>query len=204
MNRGCRISSLFLPGSRNREIKRIFPIMLAAAKLLGSKDGAIRFEASAASELARELMRKLIVQAGLPEISVGLKNSSELMQRASVGMVASGTATLESSFYLLPFVLIYKVSWLTYLPGRLLIRVDHLGMPNILAGREVIPEFIQHEALPVRIADSVWELYNDPGRRATMVCEMGRIIKLLGGKGAGERAAQAVLEELNFRPSDEV
>ena len=63
-------------------------------------------------------------------------------------MVASGTATLESSFFLLPFVLIYKVSWLTYLPGRLLIRVDHLGMPNILAGKEIIPEFIQHEASP--------------------------------------------------------
>jgi lipid-A-disaccharide synthase len=163
--------------------------MLAAAKLLCGKDGAIRFEASAASELARELMRKLVAEASLPEISVGLKNSSELMQRACVGMIASGTATLESSFYLLPFVLIYKVSWLTYLPGRLLIRVDHLGMPNILAGREVIPEFIQHQALPARIADSVWELYNDPGRRATMVNEMGRIIKLLGGKGAGERAA---------------
>ena len=57
-----------------------------------------------------------------------------LMQRAFVGMVASGTATLEATFYRLPFVLIYKVSWLTYVPGRMLIRVDHLGMPNILAG----------------------------------------------------------------------
>ena len=114
-------------------------------------------------------------------------------------MVASGTATLESSFYLLPFVLIYKVSWLTYLPGRLLIRVDHLGMPNILAGREIVPEFIQHEALPDRIADSVWKLYSDPARRATMVSEMDRVVKLLGGKGAGRRAAEAVLQELEFR-----
>jgi lipid-A-disaccharide synthase len=207
----CRINEprvpnlvALLPGSRNREIKRIFPIMLAAAKLLCSKDGTIRFEASAASEVARELMQKLVSEAGLAEVSIGLRNSSELMQRACVGMIASGTATLESSFYLLPFVLIYKVSWLTYLPGRLLIRVDHLGMPNILAGREIIPEFIQHEALPVRIADSVWELYNDPVPRATMVSEMGRVIKLLDGKGASERAAQAVLEELNFRSSDEV
>jgi lipid-A-disaccharide synthase len=201
-----RVANLvaLLPGSRNREIKRIFPIMLAAAKLLCSKDGTIRFEASAASEVARELMQKLVSEAGLAEVSIGLRNSSELMQRACVGMIASGTATLESSFYLLPFVLIYKVSWLTYLPGRLLIRVDHLGMPNILAGREIIPEFIQHEALPVRIADSVWELYNDPVLRATMVSEMGLVIKLLDGKGASERAAQAVLEELNFRSSDEV
>jgi lipid-A-disaccharide synthase len=187
-----------LPGSRNREIKRIFPVMLKAVKLLLRKNGAIRFEASAASGAAREFMKKLVTEADLGDIPIGLKNSYELMQRACVGMVASGTATLESSFYLLPFVLIYKVSWLTYFPGRLLIRVDYLGMPNILAGREIIPEFIQHEALPVQIADSVWKLYNDPARRANMVSEMGKVIKLLGGKGAGRRAAEAVVRELGI------
>jgi lipid-A-disaccharide synthase len=187
-----------LPGSRIREIKRIFPVMLEAAKLLHRKNQAIRFEASAASESAREFMQKLATETGLGDIPIGLKNSCELMQRACVGMVASGTATLESSFYLLPFVLIYKVSWLTYLPGRLLIRVGHLGMPNILAGKEIIPEFIQHEALPVRIADSVWNLYSDPSRRATMVSEMGQVINFLGEKGAGRRAAEAVIRELNF------
>jgi lipid-A-disaccharide synthase len=186
-----------LPGSRNREIKRIFPVMLEAAKLLRRKEETIRFEASAASEPARDFMRKLVADSKLADIPIGLKNSWELMQRACVGMVASGTATLESSYYLLPFVLVYKVSWLTYLPARLLVQVNHLGMPNILAGKEIIPEFIQHEALPARIADSVWELYTDPERKATMVSEMGRVIKLLGGKGAGQRAAQNVLRELD-------
>jgi lipid-A-disaccharide synthase len=191
-----------LPGSRNREIKRIFPVMLEAAKLLRGKDKTIRFEASAASEPAREFMQKMVAEAGLNDISIGLRDSSQLMQRASVGMVASGTATLEASFYLLPFVLIYKVSWLTYVPGRLLIRVDHLGMPNILAGKEIIPEFIQHEAVPARIADSVWNLYSDSARRATMVSEMSRVIKLLGGKGAGRRAAEVVVRELKIMAHD--
>jgi lipid-A-disaccharide synthase len=191
-----------LPGSRNREIKRIFPVMLEAAKLLRGKDKTIRFEASAASEPAHEFMQKMVAEAGLNDISIGLRDSSQLMQRASVGMVASGTATLEASFYLLPFVLIYKVSWLTYVPGRLLIRVDHLGMPNILAGKEIIPEFIQHEAVPVRIAGSVWNLYSDSARRATMVSEMSRVIKLLGGKGAGRRAAEVVVRELNIMAPD--
>ena len=187
-----------LPGSRNREIKRIFPVMLEAAKLLRRKEEMIRFEASAASDSARDFMQNLVADAGLADIPIGLKNSWELMQRAGVGMVASGTATLESSFYLLPFVLVYKVSWLTYLPARLLVQVDHLGMPNILAGKEIIPEFIQHDALPARIADSVWGLYTDPTRKATMVSEMDRVIKLLGGKGADRRAAQAVLRELGL------
>jgi lipid-A-disaccharide synthase len=185
-----------LPGSRSREIKRIFPVMLETVKLLRRKDESIRFEASAASEPAREIMRNLVAEMGLRDLPIGLRNSVQLMQRAYVGMIASGTATLESSFYLLPFVLIYKVSWLTYLPGRLLIRVDHLGMPNILAGKEIVPEFIQHDAVPARIADAVWQLYKDPARRAAMVSEMDRVIKILGGKGAGRRAAEAVLQEL--------
>jgi lipid-A-disaccharide synthase len=191
-----------LPGSRSREIKRIFPVMLAAAKLLRAKDAALRFEASAASENACVFMQKLVAEAGLSDIPIGVKHSCELMQRAWVGMVASGTATLESSFYLLPFVLIYKVAWLTYLPGRLLIRVDHLGMPNILAGKEIVPEFIQHEALPDRIADSVWKLYSDSTQREAMVSEMARIIQLLGGKGAGQRAAEAVVRELGSSAQD--
>jgi lipid-A-disaccharide synthase len=194
--RGANLIAL-LPGSRHREIKRIFPVLLEAAKLLRKKDGTLHFEASAASEPALKFMKKMLEEAGLNDIPVGLKNSSQLMQRASVGMVASGTATLESSFYLLPFVLIYKVSWLTYLPGRLLVRVDHLGMPNILAGKEIIPEFIQHQAVPARIAESVWQLVSDPNRRAAMVAEMERVIKLLGGKGAGRRAAEAVIRELD-------
>ena len=132
-----------------------------------------------------------------------LESQKFLDERPDLIGVASGTATLESSFYLLPFVLIYKVSWLTYLPGRLLIRVDHLGMPNILAGREIIPEFIQHEALPDRIADSVWKLYSDPTTRAAMVSEMGRIIKLLGGKGAARGAAEAVVRELDLTANGE-
>ena len=186
-----------LPGSRNREIRRIFPVMLEAAELLRRKDAAIHVEASAASEPGCELMRKLSCNAGLGDVPVGLKNAYELMQRAFVGMVASGTATLESSYFLLPFVLVYKVSWFSYVPGRLLIRVNHLGMPNILAGKEIIPEFIQRNAVPERIADVVWNLYDNPIRRAGMVGEMDRVIRLLGEKGAGRRAAQAVVRELN-------
>ena len=69
-------------------------------------------------------------------------------------------------------------------------------MPNILAGKEIIPEFIQHEALPVRIADAVWQLSSDPTRREVMISEMARVIERLGGKGAGQRAAEVVVREL--------
>src|SRR6516225_3329032 len=189
-----------LPGSRGREVKRIFPIMLRAAQRLRARDGNMRFEASAASESTRDMMLKYLDKTKLENVVISLRNSCDLMQRAFVGRVASGTATLESTFYRLPFVLIYKVSWLTYVPGRMLIRVGHLGMPNILAGREIIPEFIQHEAEPEWIADAVWQLYSNKWARAAMIRDMDRVTQSLGKTGVGHRAADVVLRELQGAP----
>jgi lipid-A-disaccharide synthase len=192
-----------LPGSRGREVKRIFPVMLRAAKLLGARDDHMRFEAPAASEATREMMQKIVDKTKIRNVTIGLRNSYDLMQRAYAGMVASGTATLESTFYRLPFVLIYKVSWFTYIPGRMLIRVDYLGMPNILAGREIIPEFIQHEAKAEGIADAVWDLCSNRSARAAMLCDMDRVTESLGEKGAERRAAEVVLRELQALPINE-
>ena len=192
-----------LPGSRGREVKRIFPVMLQSAQLLRARDGNVRFEASAASEATREMMEKIIDKTGFKHVTIGLRNSYDLMQRACVGMVASGTATLESTFYRMPFVLIYKVSWFTYVPGRMLVRVDHLGMPNILAGREIVPEFIQHEAKPEWIADAVWKIYSSMEARDSMLEELDRVVESLGETGAARRAAEVVLRELQGSPMNE-
>jgi lipid-A-disaccharide synthase len=192
-----------LPGSRGREVRRIFPIMLRAAKLLSARDDNMRFEASAASEATQEMMQKIVDKIKIRNVTIGLRNSYDLMQRANAGMVASGTATLESTFYRLPFVLIYKVSWFTYVPGRMLIRVNYLGMPNILAGREIIPEFIQHEAKPQSIADAVWSLYSNSPARATMLGNMDRVTESLGKEEAARRAAEVVVRELQALPTDE-
>jgi lipid-A-disaccharide synthase len=198
---GERDSTLIglFPGSREREVKRIFPVMLKAADLLRNRDSAIRFAAAAASEKLRNLMSTIAEEAGFRGLAIGLKNSTELMQRCSVGIVASGTATMESSFFRLPFVLVYKVSWLTYLAGRILVRVDYLGMPNILAGKQIIPEFIQHDAKPVSVANAAWDLYSDPEERRTMIQAMDCVIATLGKPGGGKRAAQVLTEELRRR-----
>jgi lipid-A-disaccharide synthase len=192
-----------LPGSRVREVKRIFPVMLQSAQLLRARDGIMRFEASAASEATREMMEKIIDKTGFKNVTIGLRNSCDLMQRAYVGIVASGTATLESTFHRMPFVLIYKVSWFTYIPGRMLVRVDHLGMPNILAGRQIVPEFIQHEAKPEWIADVVWKIYSSREARDSMLEEMDRVVESLGETGAARRPAEVVLRELQGSPINE-
>jgi lipid-A-disaccharide synthase len=192
-----------LPGSRGREVKRIFPVMLRAAQLLRARDANMRFEASAASEATREMIKKILDKTEFKNVPIGLRNSYDLMQRACVGMVASGTATLESTFYRMPFVLIYKVSWFTYVPGRMLVRVDHLGMPNILAGREIVPEFIQHEAKPEWIADALWKIYSSMEARDSMLEELDRVVESLGETGAARRAAEVVLRELQGSPMNE-
>jgi lipid-A-disaccharide synthase len=111
-------------------------------------------------------------------------------------MVASGTATLEAAYFRLPFVLVYRVSWPTYFGARLLMRTPFLGMPNVLAGREIVPEFLQHEARPKAIAESILPLINDPAKRAAMIPDFDEVIARLGEAGASTKAAEAILAEL--------
>lgn len=185
------------PGSRRREVRKIFPVMLEAAALLGRQRPGLRFEAAAASEAMRALM--LEYAATHPELNcaVGLKNSHELMQRAAAGLVASGTATMEAAFFRLPFALIYKVAWLTYTIGRRLIKVPWLGMPNLLVQREVVREFIQQKAQPQAMADELVRLLDEKGRKR-FLADMEEVIASLGQPGAAKQAAKAVLKELGL------
>jgi lipid-A-disaccharide synthase len=119
-----------------------------------------------------------------------------LMAKVNVGMVASGTATLEAVLSQLPFVLIYRVAWLTYLAARLVVRIKYLGMPNVLADREIVPEFIQHKAQPRAIVAAVTRLLTDKSERARMLADFAGVAQKLGRGEAGENAADAVITEL--------
>jgi lipid-A-disaccharide synthase len=182
------------PGSRSREVRKIFPVMIEAAHRLLQLNPTLRFQVAAASEeLAHEMSEQLADRQGI-EITVG--QTATIMQRAFVGMVASGSATLEAAYFGMPFVLIYKVAWPTYVAARLVVNVDFLGMPNLLAGKEVVPEFIQHEAKPDAILKAVRLLMDDSSARDRMISDFVATTSKLGGTGASERAAQAILEEL--------
>jgi lipid-A-disaccharide synthase len=186
-----------LPGSRSREIDKIFPAMLGAAGILRRGRPALRFEAAAASEAAAVRMRALLSgHTGIPcEIRVG--SAHELMVRAAAGMVASGTATLEAAFLGLPHLLVYRVSAITYEIAKRLIRVPHLGIVNILAGREVVPEFVQAAARPDALAAGVARLLDDPAALAAHREGVEGALRSLGGPGAAERAARAILATLD-------
>ena len=188
------------PGSRLREVRKIFPVMIETARLLLRTRPTLRFEVAAASEqLAREMnaptasLHKLSDQNPI-QIKIG--ETAEIMQRAWAGIVASGSATLEAAYFRMPFVLVYKVAWPTYLAARLVVNVKHLGMPNLLADKEVVPEFIQQQAKPGAIANAAQPLMEDACTRERMISEFDAIISKLGGTGASERAARAILKEI--------
>jgi len=202
------------PGSRLREVRKIFPIMIETARLLLQAMPTLHFQVAAPSEeLAREMNKALAAKTPLPlsrgegrvrgatsqnhdaiEITIG--ETAEIMQRAWTGIVASGSATLEAAYFRMPFVLIYKVAWPTYLAARVVVNVNYLGMPNLLADREVVPEFIQQQAKPGAIAKAVGLIVEDTHAREQMISEFDAIIGKLGGSGASERAARAILKEI--------
>ncbi len=184
----------FFPGSREREVSKIFPVMLETAQRMRESRSDLRFSAAAASEKLADLMRGMQMAEPVCEVETG--DAYALMQRAGCGAVASGTATLESAFFGLPYCLVYKVSALTNLVARFLMKVKFLGMANILADREVVREFLQKDATPEQIADELLRLANDAGARETLTGELANVVEKLGEGGAHDRAAVAILEAL--------
>ncbi|HEY7001289.1 MAG TPA: lipid-A-disaccharide synthase [Candidatus Udaeobacter sp.] len=189
------------PGSRLREVRKIFPVMLRTAHQLRKHNPNLRFEVAAASEQLAGEMKPAVIDfdrsqsQGAIQIKIG--ETAVIMQRAWAGIVASGSATLEAAYFRLPFVLIYKVAWPTYVAGRLVVRVKYLGMPNLLADKEVVPEFIQHRANANAIGRAMQPLVEDGRTRDRMISVFDDVISELGGSGASDRAARVIIEEIS-------
>lgn len=181
------------PGSRSREVAKIFPVMLEAAKELHRSDPALTFHAAAASESLAQTMREMV--GDLP-VTIRVKASQQLMQEAAVGMVASGTATLEAACFGMPYALLYRVAPLTWELGKRLVQVQFLGIVNLLAGHEVVREFLQGDARPLPIAEELLGLLNSEPKRTRQLADFESVVQMLGGGGAAERAALALREGL--------
>lgn len=194
------------PGSREREVKRIFPAMVEAARIVARRMPGVRVEAAAAGPRREAQMRR--IAAGSP-VDVRCGNAHSLMRRATAGLVCSGTATLEAAFLGLPHALVYKTAWLTWEVGRRLVAVDSLGIVNILNHHKrnppakpggdpspaphVVREFIQGSATPAALAGEALRLLGDVEARASLAGEMAGIVAMLRAEGAAGRAAEALL-----------
>ena len=187
------------PGSRLREVRKIFPIMIEATAQMAKSRKELQFEVAAASQSLASEINDILTHSPIQNlVRVVTGDAAGTMQRASVGIIASGTATLEAAYFRLPFVLVYKVSWPTYFVGRLLLRTKHLGMPNVLAEREIVPEFIQYQAQPRAIAGKTLTILEDQRTREEMISEFDSVIAKLGEPGASGNAAGVIAEELSL------
>jgi lipid-A-disaccharide synthase len=193
----ARRTVLLLPGSRPSEIDYLLVPLLDAVRRLG-RDG-LQFPLALAHTLSAADIRRRVREAGV-EVTVIEGDTYNLIAAADLALVSSGTATLECALLERPMVIVYRLGPLSYGLGRLLVRgVRYIGMPNIVAGREVAPELLQGRASGPRIAEAARAILEDPPRHAAMVEDLREVRHRLGRGGAAGRAAAIALEMLGGR-----
>lgn len=183
------------PGSREREVARLLPMMLKTAKRLREKRPDLRFEVPAASEKLALQIRDEVEKAEVEDwVEVSVGQSHSLMQRACCGVLASGTATLEAAYYGLPYCLVYRVAPLTYFIAKLVVKIEFIGIVNILAKKKVVEEFIQGDATPGNVSDCLGRLIEHEDQRRALQDELAETAAILGEAGSHERVAGVVAE----------
>jgi lipid-A-disaccharide synthase len=183
-----------LPGSREREVRALLQPMLRAAAQLDSLHPGIRPIVAQASSIRDELIEELSDRSGLkPQILKDLPN--EVMAMSDLLLVASGTATLQAAVVGTPLVIAYRASWLTYWVARCLIKIDCIGLVNIVAGQRIVPEVIQHDVTPERLAAEASRLLRDRAAFGRMREALHKVRDSLGTPGASKRAATVILRE---------
>jgi len=190
-----------LPGSRPKEIARHWPVLLETAAQIVQEQRNVRFVSLATGP---EMRQQLEAEwARFPKSGVSLDivsgQSLTLLNRCTMAIVASGTATLECAVAGLPMLVIYKTSWFTYLLGRLVVKLPYLSMVNVLAGEKVVPEFLQGDATPPRLTMAALRILRNPRGTEQMVRRIREVAAQLGGPGAAERAAEEVEEAIRLR-----
>jgi lipid-A-disaccharide synthase len=177
-----------LPGSRRGEVGKLLPIMLETARIMKERRPELQFILPLAETVDRAFVSALIGAHGV-EVKVIEGEIYDVVAAADMAIVASGTATLETALLETPMVIVYKVSPLEYSIGKRFIHVDHIGLVNIIAGKTVVPEFIQDDAAPAPLARALLETMADGKRLQTIREDLAKIKGKLGEPGASGRAA---------------
>lgn len=181
-----------LPGSRWNEVRRHLPVMLRAAEIMKRKIPSIGFVTAPPKEAFRAFTEAALAASPVA-VRVMPAGAYEAMRAASLILVASGTATLEAACLLKPMLIVYRVAWPTYFLGRALVKLPYIGLVNVIAGRKVMPEFIQRDASPGRIAAAALAWLGDGAAYGAAVETLREVRAAVGAAGASGRAAGAVL-----------
>ena len=196
-----------LPGSREQEVKGLLPPLIGAAKILKRDFPSSRFIIPLASTIRKDEVQGLIARAaqgaqgaqGALPVEIVEGRTFEVMRAADCLLVVSGTATLEGAIAGAPMVIIYRLSPITYLIGRMLVNVRCIGLANIVVGKKVVPELLQDEVTPQRIAREAKAILQNAAKRKAIKGEFQRIRNKLGGRGAAQRVARMALQMMGVR-----
>lgn len=191
------------PGSRNSELKFIFPTLLETAERLLQQKPELAFLLPVAPSLSRQFFEQEIATRGLP-ITIVEENIYEVAAAADAILTVSGTVTLQIALTGTPMAILYKVSPLSYQIGRRLIKIEHAGLTNIVAGRGIVREFIQDAANPEDLCREMLRLLDDAESVAKMRQELTQVQKLMGEPGCSRRVAEMVAEMVALDRSEEL
>ena len=184
-----------LPGSRMNEVKRHLPPMIEAIPLISKQINPVQFIIPVAPGLDLGEVQNL-VGSKRENIRVVENNIYDVMRISDVVIVASGTATMEAAIMGAPMIVVYRVSPLTYLLGKMLIKVKNIGMVNIIAGKTVVPELIQKDVTPEKITSAVVQILENPSKQEEIKKELNSLKEKIGKSGASFRAAQIIISLL--------
>ena len=178
------------PGSRRQELERIFPAMLGAARIL-HRDRGVQIAVGVASVLEMDYV-KAFLRDDFP-VQLVQHATYDVMKNADLAIVTSGTATLETAYFQTPMIVVYRTSILTYLVGRLLIRIKNIGLVNIVAGQQIVPEILQGQVTPEKLAAESAKLLDDRSMREKIAGNLAAVKEKLGSAGASARVARTIL-----------
>jgi lipid-A-disaccharide synthase len=192
-----------LPGSRHSEIKYILPPLIEAAQLLSRSAPKLQFALPLARTLSPDEIEPKagsaktgLPNAGLDNLRLIENDTYNALSAADLAVVASGTATLETAIIGTPLIIVYRASTLNWRLFRPLINVPFVGMPNLIAGREIAPELLQDDMNPGNLAKQITEMLDDPDRLLRLRADLAVVRDALGAANASERAARRIFELL--------
>ena len=182
---------LLMPGSRLMEIERMLDVILEGAKLLQKQMPQVQFAMPRAGTIPLEMLQSKIQASGL-EVKITEGHNYDLFSVADLALATSGTVTLEAAMCGLPSVILYRTSAITAFIARRVINIPNIGLPNIVAGRQILPELLQEELTPAKLAATAVELLA-PERRPQLEANLAYMKERLGEPGAVNRVAQLIL-----------
>ncbi len=180
-----------LPGSRPLEVKRLLPAMMRTVRQFKRKYLEIQVLIGKADSVDPEIYNQLIPEKR--DVQLLENYTYEIMKHSDLLIVASGTATLESALFETPLIIVYKVDPVSYFIGKQLVKIDSIGLVNVIAEKKITPEFIQQQFRAENLIPEMENLLFNENRQSKTINDLRKIKQKLGEVGASEKAATMIL-----------